>query len=264
MPNSDSTLGRQHGFTAPTSRALGAADNMVHTGWDANLFRPADHYVYLYTVSDREFTISQPPLFPRFILPARKPGERVSMIAKIPSPFLQIDREGAVGDLIVRAHVGECVAQSICNPNNYTLDQDAVTPDATITGLGVDLNAQGIFWSTNDPEHLTEVEIKKAEKRRERYYNALLERARTLEIANPKELEGLINQDYHMAAEYYGVETTWHKKLVKFAECPNCGENIKTDIAYHRNSSGIICIIDTARAAKAGVTAKTISTAVSS
>ena len=157
----------------------------------------------------------------------------------------------------MRAHVGEKVAQSICNPNNHSLNQDAVPPEQSITGYGVDLNAQGVFWSRNNPP--TEEEISKAEARRERYYQGLLERARTLEISNPKELEGLINQDYHMAANFFNVETSWHKKMVKFEECPNCGEQVKPGVAYHKNSLGLLCIIDKKRAKDAGITAEAIS-----
>jgi len=252
----NASLGRQHGFTSPTSVALGAEKNLQDGSWDANLFRPPDYWVYIFTVSDREFAISQPPLIRSFTIRPKIKGQRYTLVAKLPCPFLQIDREGAVGDLMVRAHQGEKVAQSICNPNNPTLNQDASLPAQTILGLGVDLNCQGVFWSRNAKP--TEDELKGAERRRERYYEALLERARTLEISNPKELEYLINQDYHMAAEYFGVETSWHRKLVKFEECPNCAEQIKPGVAFHRHSSGIICIVDPERAAKAGVTAASV------
>lgn len=233
------------------SRAL-AADLNLHDGvWDTSLYHAFDYWVYIYTVSDREFTVSQPPLFPRLIIRPRKQDERVSLAVRLPSPFNQVDREGAVGDLMCRPHKGEIVAQSICNPNNVTLNQDAIPPESSILGLGQDLNAQGVFWSLKNPP--AEEEIVKAEARRERYYRSLLDRARQLENTNPKELEFLINQDYHMAADYFHVETTWHKKFERFVDCPNCGESVKPGLAYHRNSLGIVCIIDPARAKKAGV-----------
>ena len=233
------------------SRTIAADLNLKDGVWDANLYRAPDYHVYIYTVSDREFLVQQPPLFPRLIIRARNEGERYSLVLRIPSPFPQTDREGAVGDIMVRAHVGERVAQSICNPNNPSLNQDASLAAGTILGLGVDLNAQGVFWSLNNPP--TEEEIAKAEQRREKYYRFLLEQARTLEISNPKELESLIHQDYHMAAEYFHQETSWHRKFTRLVECPYCGEQIKPGIAAHQNSLGGVCILDEARAAKMGL-----------
>jgi hypothetical protein len=255
MVEANSSLGRQHGFTAPESRASAAPYNVGDGSFDANMFRPPDHYVFIYTVSDREFIVCQPPLFPKLIVRPKVVGERCSLVLRLPSPFQQEDREGAVGDIIVRAYPGERVAASLCNPNNPTLNQDAVVSPTMILGLGVDLNCQGVFWSINNPP--TEKEIVAAEARREKYYRTLLERARTLEISNPKELEYLINQDYHMAAEYFNEEHSWHKKLVRLTECPNCGDSIKPGIAFHRSSAGVLCILDKVRAAKAGVTADT-------
>jgi hypothetical protein len=251
-------LGNSYGPTSPQSRAIGAGLNLSDGAWDANLYRVPDYFIYIYTISDREFIVSQPPLFPRLIMRPKKKGERYSLLLKIPHPFQQIDREGAIGDLMVRGHRAEQVAQSLCNPNNITLDQDAIPPEQTVLGLGQDLNAQGVFWSRNEPP--TEAEIMAAERRRERYYRSLIERARTLEISNPRELENVLHQDYHMAAEFFGVETTWHKHMVKYETCPNCGEMVKPGVAYHKNSMGIVCIIDEARAKKAGVTTATVST----
>lgn len=242
MTEPNSALGRQHGFTAPESKAAASPYNVGDGTFDANLFRPPDYFVYIYTISDREFIVCQPPLFPRLIIRPKVAGERYSLCLRLPSPFQQEDREGAIGDLIVRATPAERVAASLCNPNNPTLNQDAVLSAGTILGLGVDLNAQGVFWSKNNPP--TEAEITAAEQRRERYYKQLLEKARTLEISNPKELEWLINQDYHMAAQYFGVETSWHKKLVKFTECPLCGEPMKPDVAIHAGANGCGGVVD--------------------
>jgi len=244
-------LGRMHGFGAPTSKALGSELNLKDGVWDANLYRPPAYHVYIFTVSDREFLVSQPPLFPRLIIRPRAQGERATLVATLPAPFNQIDREGAVGDLMVRAHPAERVAQSICNPNNVTLNQDAIPPEASISGIGVDLNAQGVFWSLNNPP--TEDEIKAAEMRRERYYRVLLERARTLEISNPRELENLLNQDYHLAAEFFGVETSWHKKLVKFEACPACGGQMKPGVVIHAKPDGCGAVLDWDRAIALGM-----------
>ena len=259
MAGETAKVGRVFSPASPLSQtaARSSGIELDPTSWDANQFRRPDYFVYIYTVSDREFVICQPPLVSRLTLAARASENKCSLVATLPSPFNQIDREGGAGDLITRAHIAERVAQSLLNPNNFSLDQDARINDGATLGLGVDLNCQGVFWSRNNPP--TPEEVEKAEARKERYYRALLEKARTLEIANPRELEFLINVDYHMAAEYFHLETTWHKKLERKADCPNCGEPVKAGIAYHKNSFGGLCIIDAERAAKAGINAASVS-----
>jgi len=243
-------VGRMLPPSAPESQSL-ASEHKIPEVFDANMYREPEYYIYIYTTSDRDFTVSQPPLFPRLLVRAKKPQERYALVVKIPSPFQQIDREGAIGDLIVRGHKAEQVAASLVNPNNPTLNQDAVIPAQLVHGFGVDLTSQGVFWSKNNPP--TEEEVAKAEKRRENYYRGLLERARTLEISNPRELEFLINQDYHMAAEYFGEEYSWHRKMTRSVECPLCGEPIKPGIAAHKNSLGGVCVLDAERAEKMGL-----------
>lgn len=258
-------LGRQHGYTSPTSMKMAASANVPNGAFDANMFRAPEFFVYIHTISDREFVVQQPPLFPSVIFPAKKPGQRSALVLTIPSPMNQIDREGAIGELIVRAHDARLCAASLLNPNNPTLNQDLevnMQTQGIAYSFGTNLNHQGLFWSLN--QNPKEDEIAKAEGRREKYYRGLIEKARTLEISNPKELESLVNQDFHMAAEYFHLETSWHHKYVKFAECPLCGEPIKPGVAAHKNSLGTVCIIDEARAAKMGLTkAALVSTAKS-
>lgn len=261
MAEPTAKVGNIYGPDMPQSRSMADHANALDPTFDPNAFRKAEYYVFIHTVSDRQFTVCQPPLIPRIIFPARKKGERVSLVGRIPHPFNQLDREGGVGELMTRAHVGERVAMSLINPNNPSLDQDAIPPEKSVTGVGVNLSSQGVFWSRN--EKAAEEEIKKAEARKSRYYQALLTKAKTLEHVNPKELEFILNQDYHMAADFFHVTTPWHQKFQHFEDCPTCGEQVKPGVAYHRNSFGLLCIIDAARAAKAGITPAMVAASVS-
>lgn len=243
----DAMIGATHGPDDPMSMSFTRSlMGNLYIG-DAEIEEPR-YYVQVFTISKREHLVQQPPLIPYLIIPACGPEEEYKLVVKIPHPMLQGRQHPDKGELEIFRQKAESVAQSICNPNNLTLDQDAAVTNPT--GLGVDLHAQGVFWSRNEVP--TKDELKKAHARVERYYTQLIERARTLEVANPKELESLLNQDYHLAAEYFGIETPWHRKLRYSAECPNCGEQIKSaKLAYHVNSAGLICVIDKARAADA-------------
>ncbi len=121
---------------------------------------------------------------------------------------------------------------------------------------GNNYNQQGLFWSKNDPP--TEQELKEAELRLEKFYRGLLEKATATETAAPNQLPDLINDHYRLAADYFGEEYSWHKKrIVKKSEtakeqCPNCGGEIKTGVAFHFDPESGICVIDWKRAYNAG------------
>ena len=247
-------FGDFHGPTAPQSQSFTRAEmGNMYVG-DADI-TPSLYHVYLYTTSRREHVVEQPPLIPYLIIPACKDSEEYKLVIAIPHPMLQIERHPDKNEAIIYRHAAERVAQSICNPDNPSLDQDFVNARRP-SAIGVNLNAQGVFWSRNNPPKAEEIEA--ARKRVEKYYRGLLETARTLEVANPKELESLLNQDYHMAAEYAydrfpGYrEIPWHPRQLEKVECPNCGERIKNKkLAYHVNSAGLVCVIDVERAAVA-------------
>lgn len=242
----NSIIGDVHGPTEPQSQSFTRA-KMGEMYVNPAELEPPRYHVYLYTVSKREHIVQQPPAIPHLVIPACG-DERYKKVISIPHPFLQIERHPDKNEAIVYREVAEKVAQSLCNPDNPTLDQDYVNPQPL--GWGVNLNALGVFWSKNDPP--TKEEIAKANARVEKYYASLMERSRVMEITDPKGLEQLINQDFHLAAEHFGLETVWHRKLAQKAECPNCGEPIKSaKLAYHVNSAGMICIIDEERAASA-------------
>ena len=247
------SFGNMYGPDTPQSQSFTReAMGMMYIG-EAEL-TPPQYHVYIYTVSKREHIVQQAPLIPYLIIPACTDAEPCKFVYAIPHPMLQIERHPDKNEAVIYRHKAEQVAQSICNPDNLSLNQDFVNPRPS--AVGVNLNAQGVFWSKNKPP--TQEEIEAAHKRVEKYYRGLLETARTLEVSNPKELESLLNQDYHLAAEYAydrfpGYrEIPWHPRLLSKVECPNCGERIKNaKLAYHVNSAGLVCVIDPKRAADA-------------
>lgn len=248
------SFGEFHGPETPQAQSFTRAAMGTMYIAPGSLIAPQYH-VYLYTTSRREFIVQQPPLIPYLVIPACKDSEEYKFVYSIPYPMYQIERDpDKQNEARVYPHEAERVAQSICNPDNASLNQDYVNPRPT--AVGVNLNAQGVFWSKNNPPKPEEIEA--ARKRIDKYYRGLLETARTLEVSNPKELETLLNQDYHMAAEYAYEkfpgyrEIPWHPRQLEKVECPNCGERVKNrKLAYHINAAGLVCVIDPKRAADA-------------
>lgn len=247
-------FGNMYGPQTPQSQSFTRMEMGTMYIAPGSVIQP-QYFVYLYTTSKREHIVQQPPLIPYLIIPACKDSEEYKLVIEIPYPMYQIERHPDKNEAAIYPHEAERVAQSICNPDNPSLDQDFVNTQRP-TAIGVNLNAQGVFWSRNNPPKQEEIEA--ARKRVDKYYRGLLETARTLEVSNPKELEALLNQDYHMAAEYAYErfpgyrEIPWHPRLLAKVECPNCGERIKNaKLAYHVNSAGLVCVIDAKRAADA-------------
>jgi hypothetical protein len=216
-------------------------------------FRTPDYFVYIYSVSNKELVRCIPPMIPRLILKACPADAEYVECARLAEPYEQADRDVDTGEVRMRFHNAKKVAQDIVCPDAPDMDS-AVPPESMSSGT--DYRAQGVFWSLNNPP-LPE-EVKKARKRVEKYYRSLLERAATLEYTNPKELAERINEDYHLAADYFGEEYSWHKQRVRKVTaatkvpCPICGDEIKPGVAFHKDSEGEYCILDWKRAYESG------------
>lgn len=235
------------------SHTKGLNNSYLNNNMDPGAFRKPDFYVYIYSVSNREFERRLPPHIPRLILKACPEGKDYIQVARLSHPFEQADRDVDNGEVRMRYHDARKVAQDILCPDAADMDS-AVSPESMSSGT--DLRAKGLFWSLNNPP-LPE-EVKKAHKRVEDYYRARLVRNQALEYTNPKELAERINEDDHLAADYFGEEYSWHKQRVKKVTaaakvpCPVCGDDIKPGVAFHKDSEGEYCILDWKRAYDAG------------
>lgn len=253
-----------------SQRLIVSENNRYHQqGIDRNLLRKPDGYVYIFSVSKREFPSSHPLV--KTPVKACKSDERYTLVARLADPYQQPDIEQVNGRVVAVANDARRVAQDYCNPANTTLDQDAIIPAKNIFGYGNNLTKQGVFWVeggrctfqtvkqiANGKEVVTEVpvppeeEIAKAEKRRNEYFNFCMEEARVLEISNPATLAQNLTADHHAAAEWCGEETSWHKKRVEAVTCSQCGESKKKNAKFHQ-VAGVWCIDANQDAWKAAV-----------
>jgi hypothetical protein len=214
--------------------------------------RPPEYWVYLYSVSEAEFEVYRPPILKKLRIKGREAGKQYIRCARFPQPLLI--PHGNVDSMEVNLITMDArrFAMDIINPDNLGFDQDTVI--ANPTNIGNDLGKKGVFWSINEVP--TEQELKGAVRRMEAYYNSLLEKARTVETSDPKALTEMLTPEHHTAADYFGVETSWHSKRSRPMDCPNCGDRVKANVAFHRTEEGGLCIIDWKRAVAAGVRTK--------
>ncbi len=211
--------------------------------------RKPDYWVYLYNISEQSFDVFRPPLFANVHIPGRKRGEEYATAARLPSPLLAPQGSVDSDELSTNLMDTRRVAMDMVNPDNLSLDQDTVI--AKPSNIGNNLSVKGVFWSLNNPP--TEEELKAATRRMENYYNKVLEKMKALETSNPKELLEHLGPEAHTAADYFGIETSWHGKRSRPMDCPQCGDRVKAGIAFHRTEEGAICVLDWVRTVKAGV-----------
>jgi len=213
--------------------------------------RKPDYWVYIYNVSEHPQDVFRPPLFANFHIPGRKRGEDYCLAGRLPSPLLAPQGNVDSGEVSTQLMDTRRVVMDMCNPDNLSLDQNAVIDTRSVTNIGNNLSKKGVFWSLNCPPDKKELDD--AIKRMEAYYNFLLEKARATETSNPTELLNMLTPEHHAAADYYGVETSWHGKRSRPMDCPNCGERIKAGVAFHKTEEGTLCILDWKRAVASGV-----------
>ncbi len=230
---------------------------------DRNMIRPPERYIHVFTTSRRSFVIDRAPLWVKLHLRGCPEGERYAAVAHIPDPLQQSVHNTENGKRRAEAHDGMRVAIDLINPNNPTNnpDWDPSPEMAAFFGLskGCDLFAQGLFLSLNETP--TEAEIVKAEERRNRRFRKLIAHADALEKTNRKELQEFLagedGTDLRLALDFYHEIREYHRPMQASVICPNCGEQIKKGVAFHKNDSlGVICVLDWQKAVAAGVKTK--------
>jgi hypothetical protein len=216
---------------------------------DYMLSRPADFFVYLFNIAKQEYKISRLPLIKEMIIPARKEGEKYAVVTSLPSPFKFPKGNVDSNDIDIVVIDGRRMAMDIVNPDNLSLDQDAVITNSF--SVGQNLGRLGVFWSTNEKPN--ETELAAATRRLEQHYRGLLTEARAVETSNPASLSAMLTPAHHAAAEYFHETFNWHKREVHLDSCPRCGQPAKVGAPFHALEGGGLCVGDWDSAIKAGV-----------
>lgn len=216
---------------------------------DYMLNREPDYFVYLFNLAKQEYRISRLPLIKELIIPARREGEKYALVTKLPSPFKYPKGNVDSNELDIVVIDGRRFAMDIINPDNMSLDQDAVITQ-TFT-IGNNLGKLGVFWSLEAEP--SKEEIARATSRMEKHYRTLLEQARAVETSDPKQLAEILSPAHHAAADYFHETFNWHKKEVHLESCPRCSAPAKVGAPFHAIDGGGLCVGDWDAAIRAGV-----------
>jgi hypothetical protein len=255
-----STIKRAHKFTDPLSIMKEQNPEMYST--DMPRMYPIHRHIYIHSVARRDFSVRHP--YYRGTLPGCHNGERYVTCYAVPDPPQQIsedvERGGKRVDVEPRDEAGWRVAIDILNPNNPSTNPYFRPSPSQValyyTGNNVDLIKYGLFPSLN--KEPSEQELLRAEQARDETRQTLVDEAFEEQASNPQNFRNWLRShpDIYDAMEALGVEADWMKKAEIKQSCPNCGDQIKAGIAFHKSSAGVLCIIDAERAAKAGIEIK--------
>lgn len=214
--------------------------------------RAPDYYVYIHTVSEHAYTVSRPPIISAMVLLGKKANQKSALCARFPQPLLTPVSNVDSGEVSIMPTDTRRFVMDIVNPENLTLDQDAVVKH--FVSRGNDLGSKGVFWSLNEVP--TEEEIAAAIARMEKYYKQIVSDANTVEAASPKDLPDTLTPEHHAAADYlthhFGTQVKWHTAMSRLEDCELCGEKVKAGIAFHRTDEGGVCVRDWKRTVQSG------------
>jgi hypothetical protein len=247
-----STLGFSDKRTQSAMRGKNPENfNVIITG---RMMREPNRLIYVHTVARRSTPFLTKALFPRLRLAACEDGQRSVLCCVVPDPITQASPDQERGGTRIDEHDGWRVAIDLLNPSNLTNNPFSGdgNPDFFANRNGQNLIALG-FWPSLH-EHAPEDEIKRAEKNRDTHYRYLARESQRLAARSKKDLDEFLMTypDTHMALDALNIKTDWHSPSTVTATCPNCGDDVKQGLAFHKSSvTDRLCVIDPERAFKA-------------
>jgi hypothetical protein len=222
--------------------------------------------IYIFSTAKRDFTVSQ-PLFPGLVLrgcAGENASKRYVLAAKIPDPVPQTSPDLERGGRRIDYHDGWMCAIGLLFPENGRPAQNDETERwsgdwitggaASAISQGTNLIAQGLFPSLTNPP--AESDVLAAEAFRDKRYQRLTDGAFKAAAKSSKALSDYLteHEDVRDAIEAMGIDGTAlgivKRQVTRL--CPNCGDSIPSSVAFHKSSTGILCVLDVERAFKAG------------
>lgn len=237
--------------TGPSAAAMREKNpDNFNPGFQRNRYR-VDEEIYIFSTAKRDFEVSQ-TLFPKVTLRGCRSGERFVLATVVPDPVPQASPDLERGGARMDYEDGWTAAMGLLNPEiPQGMSDWKAAAEAPTTSIGVNLLAQGLFPSLTNPPK--EEDVRAAENVRDKRYRRLCDEAFRAAATSSKKLSDFLreHEDVHDAMDALGLEADWHRKRQVTMNCPNCGDAIPTNVAFHRSSvTQKLCILDAERAYK--------------
>ena len=238
---------------------------------DPNFNRKPDYWINIFNITPIKHFRHRPVDFPTLVIGACPKDKPWHLAFRVPNTvnykwisadtlqpaFHSLRGERFATDLLNPANLGENIWAEV-SPGDMEL----------MHGSGDDLTRRGVFWEVRQRsnefcEHCSDGgkvcpihDVPSAEAMRrtkiklEAHYNMMVKNGEKLSN-NPKTADE-VGEEHHIAADYLHISTTWHRQTIVQDSCPNCGESINPNTAYHASSLGGICVLDWKRTVATG------------
>lgn len=225
-------------------------ENLATFNWhsDPHMVRKPDYFLYLFNIGPLNHDVARPPMIVRAKIPACPKGQKYVTAFKLGNIVNQVWADADTGQPRTHSEYAERVLTDLINPYNLGVDQDVEIDPNRVFSVGNNLGEMGVFWSRNEVP--TDEEMVKPRQRMEKFFRRMIAQGDALARAGKQED---ITELMHIGADYFNYKAGWHTQVEVPATCPNCGEDIKRGVAYHKNSADVICVIDWDRSIAAGV-----------
>ena len=215
--------------------------------------RPPLRMIHIFSVAKRTFNITH-PLFPRLSLRGCEEGERYVLCTSFGDPIPQACPDQERGGTRIDDNDGWMAAIDMLNPGNFTFEpyNGSSNPSFFANTNGTNLIAEGLFPSLNEVP--TEEEIRKAESARDNHFRYLTKEAMRLAAVSTKQLNEFLQRypDTHIAMASLKLKASWTSSPEVTITCPNCGDDIKQGLAFHKSTvTDRICVLDAMKSYKA-------------
>lgn len=254
------SISQQH---RTNTTALGG--NLPFSGLEWRASHKPEYHVYIFNISARTFekvgrlNLTIPGVIDEDPSEVMVDGKKVAGDTKyhyctsFPNPILisreKID-ENEIGYI---EQDGVRFVVDMITPDNPTRSLDFIVKAENTFSQGTNLAEKGVLFSLSNPPQ--KIDVEKAVKRLETYYQELVNRANVLDLTDKAELQRQLtsNPDIAFAASYFGREFSWNKKQAKQIACDNCGETKPAGRKFHKTSFDTICVEPTVDGWKAAV-----------
>jgi hypothetical protein len=231
----------------------GANPENFNVFFSGHSMREPRRFIYIHTVAKKSEVITR-ILFPKLFLRACESGERYVTCGVVPDPISQTSPDQERGGSRIDEHDGWRAAIDMLNPRNISNDPFLGTnnPDFFANRNGSNLIALGFWPSLNETPN--DEEIKLAEKNRDTRYRWLAKESQRLAHKSKKDLDEFLQTypETYTALDSLNIKTDWHTPSIVTSTCPNCGDEIKQGLAFHKSSvTDKLCVIDPEKAYRA-------------
>lgn len=208
---------------------------------DMNAAREVKYYIHIFNLGPFEHRIARPWAHvtmagKELVIPPCVPGKPYSEPVNVPDVVQEKSGISGSNEFGVKGVDGKFLAQDALNPDDPTGSWKNMRPinQGLTTNIGTNLYNFGCFWTLANPPEKEAVASVKA--RMEQFFNDKVTEASTLWIAqqDPKYNGDRVSSVHHKIADYFGIETDWHRKFTARKPCPGCGESI--------SENAIVCL----------------------